>query len=369
MSYLDDSYMDEEDIKKKMRQCSSELIYLKKRWEEKFSLPFYFSLFKNLFSRYPYVISKYYTDSMKDTVSIALKQNCYDAIICDFLFSSIFLPEECWDKSILFQHNIESTIWMRHYKTKSTMVKKGYLYFQWLKLFKYEKRVCPKFKACIAVSHEDQEILKHFGVRHTRFIHTGVDTTFFSPVEIEERPYNMVFTGSMDWLPNEDAIVNFVKFTYPKIKKIIPQATLTIVGRHPTKRVRVLEQKDTSIEVTGTVDDVRPYIARALVFIVPIRIGSGTRLKIFEAMSMHKAVVSTSVGTEGLPVHNGENIIIADSDNCFAERTIELLKNSEKRYEIGAAARKLMVKEFDWAVVAREFEQICQEFAISRKIK
>lgn len=348
-----------------MKQCCSELIYLKKRWEAKSSLRFYFNLCQNLFSRYPYVISKYYSDSMKDRVSLTLNQNRYDVIICDFIFSSIFLPEEYWGQSVLFQHNIESVIWKRHWRSESNIVKKGYLYLQWLKLFKYEKRVCPKFKACIAVSHEDGKMLKHFGVRRARVIRTGVDTRFFGPIKIEEIPYNLVFTGSMDWLPNEDAIVYFVRSIFPKIKRIIPQATLTIVGRQPTKKLRALGQEDSSIEVTGTVNDVRPYIGRAAVYIVPIRIAGGTRLKIFEAMSMEKAVISTSIGAEGLQVLNGKNIIIADNEHCFAERTIELLKNSDKRHKIGAAARKLLTREFDWAIVAREFEKICQEFSIS----
>jgi len=303
---------------------------------------------------------------MTDYTHRLLNQNSYDVIICDFLFSSIFLPEKYWKESVLFQHNIESVIRKRHYRSERNIFKKAYLYIQWLKLLRYEKRVCPEFKACIAVSHEDGKMLKEFGAKRIRVIPTGVDTKYFSPNRIKEKPYNLVFTGSMDWLPNEDAVVYFVKSIFPKIKRRVPQVTLTIVGRHPTEKVRALAQKDSSIEITGTVEDVRPYINRATIFIVPIRIGSGTRLKIFEAMSMGKAVVSTSVGAEGLDVYNGQDIVIADEESIFAERTIELLKNSEKRVKIAAAGRKRIVRQFDWATVAREFEQICQESLITK---
>jgi sugar transferase (PEP-CTERM/EpsH1 system associated) len=368
ISYLDDSYMSEADIVENMKQCCSELKYIKTKWEEKYSLRFYRSLFQNLFSTYPYVISKYYSYKMKNLVDSTLSQKQYDVIICDFLFTSVFLSEKYRGRSILFQHNVESVIWERHFKNQSNFLKKFYLYLQWLKLFNYEKKTCRTFGSYIAVSGEDKKILNEFGAKSVHVIPPGVDTEYFKPGNaVKEKPYNMVFTGLMDWIPNEDAVVYFVRSIFPKIKKIVPQATFTIVGRNPTSKVRSLkEEEDSAVEITGTVDDVRPYIEEAAVYVVPIRIGGGTRLKIFEAMSMGKTVVSTSVGAEGLPLENAKNIIIADDESLFAECVIDLLKNPDKRNKIGTAARELMLENFNWDVVAEEFEKICKEFSIGK---
>lgn len=363
LSYLDDSRMDEEEIKVKMNPCCDELIYVKKRWERKFSPRFYMSLLKNLFSPYPYVISKYYDEEMAELVSSTLAGNSFDAIICDFLFTSAFLPAEHRSRAILFQHNIESLIWERHCGEQTNPLKKGYFYLQWQKLLRYEKGICPEFKACITVSEEDDRIISGFGVTSSRVIPTGVDTDYFSPADAAERPLNLVFTGSMDWLPNEDAIIYFFESIYPRIKRAVPEVTLTVVGRDPSARIRALERKDPSVEVTGTVKDVRPYISSAPVYIVPIRIGGGTRLKIFEAMSMRKAIVSTPVGAEGLPFNDGGDILIAPDERSFADLTVELLKNPEMRRRIGEAARSLVVEKYDWSTVAKRFEEICSEFS------
>jgi glycosyltransferase involved in cell wall biosynthesis len=362
LSYLDDSYMPEIKIKENMRQCCNELIYIKEQWERKYSFRFYTSLIKNIFSTYPYVISKYYSRSMRDLCISTLKQNFFDIIICDFLFPSIFLPKFYHADSILFQHNIEANIWQRHFKIETNILKKWYFYFQWLKLIKYEKAVCQRFKACVAVSEGDEKTLKNFGVLNTGVIPTGVDTHFFCSKSPEERPFNLVFTGSMDWLPNEDAVVYFADFIFPKIKRSIPQATFTIVGRQPSEKVIALGKVDPSIEITGTVEDVRPYIDRSSVYVVPIRIGGGTRLKIYEAMSMGKCVVSTSIGAEGLEYEDGENILIEDDADDFAKCTIRLLSDNQRRNQIGESARRLVKNKFDWGIVANEFEQICIEF-------
>jgi glycosyltransferase involved in cell wall biosynthesis len=165
----------------------------------------------------------------------------------------------------------------------------------------------------------------------------------------------MVFTGSMDWLPNEDGMTYFCREILPRIRESEPDATLSIIGRSPTPAVRKLAEIP-GVEVTGRVDDVRPHIARGSVYIVPLRIGGGTRLKIFEAMSMGKAVVSTTVGAEGLPVTNGRDIDIADEPARFAHSVVHLMRDTGARRGIEAAARRLVVEKYDWSAVASDFE-------------
>jgi glycosyltransferase involved in cell wall biosynthesis len=159
----------------------------------------------------------------------------------------------------------------------------------------------------------------------------------------------------MDWLPNEDGMLYFAREILPRIRQIEPETTLSIIGRTPTPAVKRLAYEP-GIEVTGRVDDVRPHIAEGSVYVVPLRIGGGTRLKIFEAMSMGKAVVSTTVGAEGLPVTSGQNVIIADEPARFAQAVIHLIRDTESRRRIEAEARRLVVERYDWSAVAQDFE-------------
>jgi glycosyltransferase involved in cell wall biosynthesis len=186
-------------------------------------------------------------------------------------------------------------------------------------------------------------------------IPTGVDTTYFAPSTVAERPRHLVFSGSMDWLPNEDGMLYFVHEILPLIRQQEPSVTVTIVGRSPTPSVARLAS-DAGIEVTGRVDDVRPYLAAAAVYIVPLRIGGGTRLKIFEAMSMGKAVVSTTVGAEGLPVTAGEHLRLADDPDEFAGAVVHLLRSPIERAQLGTRARHLVATTYDWAAAATELE-------------
>ncbi len=167
-------------------------------------------------------------------------------------------------------------------------------------------------------------------------IPTGVDTEYFQP-EVPsgpslEQPDTMAFTGGMDWMPNEDGVAYFVEKILPLIRRQIPEAAFWAVGRRPPRRIQALASD--SVVVTGTVEDIRPYLAKAALCVVPLRSGSGTRIKIFEAMAMGKAVVSTSMGAEGLPVQHGKNIILADDPADFARQVVDLLRDPPRRQRL-----------------------------------
>src|SRR5262249_35606437 len=158
----------------------------------------------------------------------------------------------------------------------------------------------------------------------------------------------LVFTGSMDWYPNEDGIVHFIDAVLPRIRRAVPAASLTVVGRNPSDRLRSAAAA-AGVQVTGLVDDVRPHMAEAAVYVVPLRIGGGTRLKIFEALSMAKAVVSTAVGAEGLPLAPGRHFLQADDPAAFGEAVTSLLRDPARRRAIGAAGRGLGEARGSWA--------------------
>jgi glycosyltransferase involved in cell wall biosynthesis len=215
----------------------------------------------------------------------------------------------------------------------------------------------------VAVSEADRALLSaNAPGADIRAIPTGVDTAYFHPNGTAETPATLVFTGSMDWYPNEDAILYFIEAILPQVRREVPDVTLAVVGRDPSSRLRTTGAA-AGVRVTGTVEDVRPHVADAAVYVVPLRVGGGTRLKIFEALAMGKAVVSTRVGAEGLPIVSGQHFLQADEPGDFARAVVALLKDPARRRALGAAGRRLMEERYSWAQVAAEFERHCEEVA------
>ncbi|MHC4182839.1 MAG: glycosyltransferase, partial [Planctomycetota bacterium] len=320
----------EKDAIEELARYVDTVLIVPKELKGKYSFGFYIDLLRSLLSPLPYTIRKYYSSSMAIYLKELLNNEDFDAIVCDFLAPSLNFDLNMRNRSLLFQHNVESQIWERNGRMQSNPVKKLLFYQEWKKLMRYEKRTCREFRMILAVSKEDREWFKNrFGVNRVLAIPTGVDTKYFRPSRNEVQKGNIVFTGSMDWLPNEDAVIWFVKEVMPLIRKEIPSVKFTIAGRKPTLSVKRLALDYPDVEVTGDVEDIRPYMERASVFAVPIRIGSGTRLKIFEAMAMGKAVVSTTTGAEGLPVKNDEHLLLADSPEDFAGQINRLIEKRD----------------------------------------
>ena len=339
-----------------------ELICIPHRRREKFTAGFYFELMVNLTSRLPYAIKKYESQAMRQEIMNLVADRRFDVLVCDFLAPAVNMPFGLNCASVLFQHNVEAMIWKRHYEVQTNAAKRAYLYRQWQMMRAFEAKVCSRFDSVIAVSREDRETMQQeYQVKNVYDVPTGVDVAFFLPTGRRKRqPHNLVFTGSMDWLPNEDAIRYFTEQIMPRIKHEVPGVTLTVVGRDPYPSLVELSKRDPSIIVTGRVDDVRPFIEEAAVYIVPLRIGGGTRLKIYEAMAMEKPIVSTSIGAEGLPIRNGEEILLADTPESFAEAVIGLLRNQLVATELGKRGAARVRAEFGWDAVSQSFAHICE---------
>jgi glycosyltransferase involved in cell wall biosynthesis len=170
----------------------------------------------------------------------------------------------------------------------------------------------------------------------------------------------------MDWLPNEDAIRYFTEQIMPVVKQSLPNLTLTVVGRNPFPGLVELSKREPSIVVTGRVDDVRPYMERAAAYVVPLRIGGGTRLKIYEAMAMEMPIISTSIGAEGLPVTGGVELLLADTAESFAASIVEVLENEALARRLGQQAADTVREKFGWRTVADSFAAICEDAAANR---
>jgi polysaccharide biosynthesis protein PslH len=184
----------------------------------------------------------------------------------------------------------------------------------------------------------------------------------------QQRRANLVFTGSMDWLPNEDAIRYFTEQILPRVRRAVPEVTLTVVGRNPYPGLLELSKRDPSVIVTGRVEDVRPFMEEAAVYVVPLRIGGGTRLKIYEAMAMEKPIVSTSIGAEGLPVEDGREIVLADTPESFADAVVRLIRDENLAAEIGQRAATKVRGRFGWDKVAEDFAAICEQTYLANRV-
>jgi polysaccharide biosynthesis protein PslH len=330
------------------------------------SLAFAAQVAGSLFSPLPLSVSRYVTPEMRDKIAELRQIHRFDSIVCDFL-----IPAPNFDSlngCVLFQHNVETMIWRRHAEHAPDPLRRAYFRLQAERTFACEKKACSEAAHVIAVSAADADMMREmFHINNITAVATGVDIDYFRPpVNQNEANPGLVFVGSMDWMPNIDGVDYFVQQILPLIRKQRPDCTLTVVGRKPSPATLALAQSDSRIRVTGTVPDVRPYLWGASVSIVPLRIGGGTRLKIYESMAAGVPVVSTTIGAEGLDVSHPENIRLADTPEAFAAECLDLLGNAGARARLSTAGLDLVTSRFSWDRVTRDFEDILVDVA-SRK--
>lgn len=312
----------------------------------------------------PYGIVKFCRQEVRRVLHGLLEQENYDVIVCDFVIAAGVIPWDSPIPKVLFTHNVEATIWKRHYEVAGNPLWKAISWLEWRRMGAAERKYLRRADFVLTVSGGDRDaFLPIVDERNMAVVPTGVDVEYFRPFPVEEVPDSLVFTGSMDWLPNEDAVIYFAEKILPLILRRHPKTSLEVVGRKPSRKLQALAESNRQIRPTGWVEDIRPFLARGSVCIVPLRIGGGTRLKIFEAMAMGKAVVSTSIGAEGLPVLSGENILLADTPDAFADAVISLLEDEDRRKRLGKSARALVEQNYSWVRVAEKFGRILEQVA------
>jgi|GEM_PF-39802 len=331
-------------------------------WREptKYSLGFYWRVARRLFSRYPVTVINDYSAPLAAALRDLVSTRHYDLIVCDFVQPSLNLHGIAGPPRLLFQHNVESMIWKRHALACRHPVLRLFWLEQWRKMERFEREACRRFTGVVAVSEADQAVFREFGARRVFAIPTAVDAEYFRPGSAVPDGARLVFTGSMDWLPNEDAILFFADEILPRIAARVPDVTLTVVGRSPSARLRRRLEQRPAVTITGRVEDIRPHVERAAVYVVPLRIGGGTRIKLYEAMAMGKAIVSTPVGAEGLPVRDAEHLLLADKPQAFADAVVELLVDPDRRLRLGRAARAFVESEGTWPAAAAAFAAACR---------
>ena len=325
----------------------------------KASAGFALQLLTGLFSRFPVAINRWRSEAMRRRIAELDASERYDVILCDFLFPAPNLPD--LERAILFQHNVEAMIWKRHAEHGATPFHRAYFGLQHRRMKTYEAKVCRTVRRVIAVSEQDaQRMERDYGISGVVSVPTGVDVDFFKPQTAAEHKADLVFLGSMDWLPNVDGAEWLAAEILPLIRRQHPNCTVALAGRKPAPAIMALAERDPRILVTGTVPDVRPWLHGSSVSIVPLRIGGGTRLKIYESMAAGVPVVSTAVGAEGLDVTNGENIRLEDSPAAFAAACCELLGNGLQRSWLSRRAFQMVSERYSWDAITRIFEGYLQ---------
>jgi polysaccharide biosynthesis protein PslH len=322
--------------------------------ENKEGLAFKLRVLSKLLSSRPYIVNKYITPEMTQQIKRIIAERQIDVVVCDFLEMASYAEHLSGIPKVLFEHNVETLIWRRYHEVEKVFLKKFYFAYEKKRLERFERDSCARFDQVLTVSDNDGELLrKEFGLRRYVTIPTGVDTGFFHPLGRETR-HRLVFCGSMDWMPNIDGFWWFYREILPIIRHDIADVSFAVVGRRPAEDIIKVGQDDKSVIITGTVADVRPEVAAGQIYVVPLRVGGGTRIKIYEALAMRKCVVSTTIGAEGLPLTDGVNIVLADGENEFAKKVTELLRDDNKRNRIAEAGYRLVTEKYSWSKAAEK---------------
>lgn len=322
---------------------------------------FYGRLLANLVSSRPYIVTSHFRQEFADRLAELTRQYEYDLIIVEWTPYAQYIEHLTHVRSIVVAHNIESTIWQRYYQNESNPLKRWYIGLQANKVRKFEHACFGWASGATAVTRtEADEIASHGVPFQPEVIDNGVDVDYFAPMDSEVDTNRLVFTGSMDWRPNQDATIWFARRIMPILRDNRPKLTAVFVGRNPPPAVQALAGVE-GIEITGTVPDVRGYIAGAALYIVPLRIGGGSRLKILEAMAMKKPVLSTTVGAEGLEVRPGREIALADEPQAFAEAVLALLDAPDRRLRLAEEGYKLVHRRYRWDQLAERFHHYIEQ--------
>lgn len=307
----------------------------------------------------PLTANQIYHPALKRSLADLLGKERFDLVVVNQIMVGVYLPRKLEIPVVLSKDNVWAELRRQDFLAAQGRIARWRAWIEWKKTHRYERRIVERSDLCVVVSDTDRDQIRAMAPSaDIRVVPNGVDTVYFKPNG--NGGEGLVFIGTMSWEPNKDAMEYFAADIYPRILARFPNANLTIVGTHPPKSIRRLE-KQPNIRVTGEVPDVRPYVDGAAVSIVPLRSGSGTRLKILEALAMEQAVVSTRIGAEGLEVTSGEHLLLADTPEDFADAVCTLLNDPGRRERLGVNGRCLVERMYDWEILAARMDAILRE--------
>jgi glycosyltransferase involved in cell wall biosynthesis len=314
---------------------------------------------KSLFTAAPYAINWLRSREFSRALQKILGAERFDLIHFDTISLAPYLRFLSGQKAVLDHHNIESHLMLRRAGQIRNPPKRLYYWLEGRKLLNYERKICPGFDAHITCSDLDSRRLEEIapGVRAVE-IPNGVDVGYFSPRPGQEQERTLVFAGGMNWFPNRTAILFFARAVWPLLKRDVPDVAMDVVGFDPPLELRELSRTDPSFRVHGFVDDVRPYLDRAAVYVCPISDGGGTKLKVLDAFAMAKATVAHPVACEGIAVNPDVDVVLASTPEEFAARIKFLFANPDARKRIGEAARNLILEKYTYDAIGKKLSRL-----------
>lgn len=324
-------------------------------------LPFYRKLkrFKQLisvFNNNSYSFIRTYHQEMQKLLDDILANNTFDIVQTEFPHMASYKINSDAIK-ILDAHNVEYSILKYQWQHTSSPIRKFFYQKEFQKIYREEIAACKRQDVLLVTSANDKNTFdSHIPEIPKNVIPNGVDSSYFVPSTEKPEGHRLVFTGAMSYIPNSDGIIYFLDNIFPLITKAIPDTKLYVVGDMPPQKLR--QRASDNVIITGYTYDVRPFVWKSSVYIVPLRMGSGTRLKVLEALAMKKPVVTTSIGCEGIDVQNNESAIIADEPQAFADAVIKLLKDQNQHNNLIENGYELMKQQYDWNVIGEKLNNV-----------
>lgn len=299
----------------------------------------------------PFSVLAHRSAAFKRRVAELVETKKFDVIHVDTIALAQFLDQSWTIPTVLTHHNIESQLMERRAGAENGLLARMYLRRETRKLLTYEAEMSGMFDVNVFVAQTDEQTLMgRVPGLHTAIVPNGVDIEYFTPNQGKDWPA-LVYTGGMNMFANRDAVLFFLGEIWPLIRNQVPDVRFFVVGQDPPKELLELAARDPQVIVTGYVNDVRPLVWDATVYVVPLRVGGGTRLKVLDAMAMGKAMVSTSIGCEGLEVRPDEHLLVADSPEQFSDKTVKLLRDPSRRGTLGRNARELVEQRYSWRMI------------------
>ncbi len=363
VTYLGFSPYDEAASQSALTGCAAHQFLLRRPQPVTSGIPFYFRVAANLLSSSPYFAHRNRSGELRAETERLISDRKFNILVCDSLDMSLNVDFDLPIRKVLFHPSIETSLWKQRYESANDGIRRAYFNFETKRMAGFESEMCNKFDLVVVASDRDkEELVRDFHVfTPIEVIPTGVDCAYFRTAErTMPIPKRLMFSGSMDLLSNVDQLLWFAAEIYPLIRRRHPDVTLEIVGRSPTSELRTLEKADRSIRVTGWVPDIRTHLQQADVYIVPLRVPGGVRVKLYEAMASRRPVVSTSHGADGLQVTADRDIVVADSAREFADAVCRLLDEPDKKEAVASQGYRTVNEKCDWSVSAAKFIEVLE---------
>jgi glycosyltransferase involved in cell wall biosynthesis len=347
------------------RQLGIETVIVERSVPAKSGPAFYARLAGNLLSPLPYSVSSHSSPALATAVRRFAAKHRVDVWHCEWTPYAQVL-RDAFGKRFraarwsVMAHNVESLIWRRYMETEANPMKRWYVRQQLQKFETFERWAYSSASAAIAVSEPDAELMRErFGVGEVSVVENGVDTDYFRPQrDVDRDPARVLFLGSLDWRPNQDAVNLLLNDIFPKVRGQVPEATLALVGRHPPDWLRARAAESPGVELYPDVPDVRPFLASCGMLAVPLRIGGGSRLKILEALATGTPVVSTRIGAEGLNLAAGRDLKIAEGIDGMAEAIIRGIRHPYELEDCAERGRRSVLAQYDWSPLAEKLDEV-----------